>query len=114
MRKINCISLSPSHGWVIAIEKYSSCYCRAHGNVLGGVGETHFDTIRKPSASRPDASALQKNGLHTTLPFFCSKNKTKKPKQKGKCLFGVGFLVVGLRPFKQSSGAPVWPPAAQG
>lgn len=40
------------------------------------------------------------------------KNKTKKPKQKGKRLFGVSFLVGDIKAFKRSSGARVWPPVA--
>lgn len=70
------------------------CYCRAYGDFFSGIIEIHLNTILKPSASLPAAVALQKNGLHTTLLLSLLKNKTKKPKQKGKRLFGVSFLVV--------------------
>lgn len=64
------------------------------GNFFSGLIEIHLNTILKPSASLSAVVALEKNGLHTTLPFSFAQKQTTKPKRKGKRLFGVSFLVV--------------------
>lgn len=106
--EVNLISLSPSDGWAIPIEKYSSVLLEGLWGLL-----QWYDSHLKPVLLFL-LLWLCRRMAYTQL--YCSlllKNKTKKPKQKGKRLFGVSFLVVILRSFKQNSGAPVWPPDAQ-
>lgn len=97
--EIQLVSLSPSCGWFIPLEKYSSVLpqgLQGAPSVLMG-----RNSLQHPlEGFLPAATACRlQNGLHA-LQFFSLKNKTKKPKPKGKRLFGV-FLWM-IRPFTQS------------
>lgn len=75
--EVNLISLSPSDGWAIPIEKYSSVLLEGLWGLLQWY-DSHLNTILKPSASFPAVVALQKNGLHTTLLLSFAQKQNKE------------------------------------
>lgn len=86
----------PSQGSDTAIEKYSAVLPQGlQGPPLWVWGDPRQSTLHTGLLFL--CMAPEEWPTHNTTALFCSKNKTKKPKQKGKRLFGVSLLAGGIK-----------------
>lgn len=94
---------SPPQGWAIPIEKYSPGVTAGLACGQGGLFSRGFQGMSAvrphPHQRQPQRRTSSAGGVAPTQ-RYCSllayKQKQKKPKQKGKRLFGVGWVAAAV------------------